>query len=140
MPEKKRKKPGGTPKGVKAMRIDLTEEQIEMCAKYAAVGLNLNQMAALCDVSTTTFDEILKREPHIARAIEKGRSRGIGKMAQTLFQQAEGGNTTALIFYLKTRARWAEAREPEEVRAITLSVDNVGELSRVARSALMSND
>lgn len=91
----------------------LTPEQIEQCAKYAAVGLNNDQMAALCDCSTTTFDEILVRQPEVKRAIEKGRSKGVGGIANTLYQQAMSGNITAAIFYLKTRARWAEAR-PED--------------------------
>ena len=93
--------------------IKLTPEQIESCAKYAAVGLNNDQMAALCDTCPATFDEILKRQPEVKQAILKGRGKGIGGIANTLYQQAMSGNITAAIFYLKTRARWAEAR-PED--------------------------
>jgi hypothetical protein len=89
----------------------LSEEQIKMCSKYAGVGLTYDQMAALCDVSPATFDEILNRQPDARQAIEKGRSSGIGGIANTLYQQAMKGNTAAAIFYLKTRARWAEARD-----------------------------
>jgi hypothetical protein len=91
--------------------IRLTEEQIKMCAKYAAVGLTYDQMSALCDVSPATFDEILNRQPEARQAIEKGRSSGIGGIANTLYQQAMKGNTAAAIFYLKVKGRWAEPKE-----------------------------
>jgi len=100
-------------KGKFDKRIDLTEEQIKQVGKYAAVGLTLDQIAALCDVSPKTMDEIIKRQPGVGHAIEKGRATGVGGVANTLYQQAMSGNLTAAIFYLKTRARWAEAKPVE---------------------------
>lgn len=118
----------------KNTRVDLTPAQIEQCEKYAVVGLNFDQIAALCDVSPTTFDEILKRQPEVARAIEKGRSRGIGGVANTLYQQAMSGNMTAVIFYLKTQGRWKE-NDPliSNHTNIIVSKDNVNDLIKIAR-------
>lgn len=105
------RKKGGTPKGVKAMRVDLTEDQIKLCERYGTVGLNNDQLAGIFGVSPATFDEILKRQPEVAQAIKRGRGNGIGKIAGTLFQKAAAGNITAAIFYLKTQGRWVEARD-----------------------------
>ena len=110
-------------KGVKDTRIDLTPEQVEMCRKYAAVGLNNDQMAALCDVSPATFDLIIKRQPEVGKAISKGRASGIGGVANTLYQQAMSGNLTAAIFYLKTRAKWAEARAGDDDQQTTTEIN-----------------
>lgn len=95
----------------KNTKVVLKEEQIAQCHKLAGIGLTLDQIAAYMDVSTTTMDQIISRQPDVARAIEKGRSQGIGTIANTLFQQAQNGNLTAAIFFLKTRGRWAEARD-----------------------------
>lgn len=94
-------------------QIVLTDEQISMLSKYAAVGLTLDQMAALVDCCPTTFDEIIKRQEGVKRAIEKGRAKGIGGIANTLYQQAMKGNITAAIFYLKVKGRWSEANPGE---------------------------
>ena len=107
----------------------LTPQQIEDCARYAGVGLNYDQMAGLCDMCPATFDEVLKRQPEVKQAIEKGRSKGVGGIANTLYQQAMSGNITAAIFYLKTRARWAEARPEDADNAPKLDTDGANEFS-----------
>jgi hypothetical protein len=45
---------------------------------------------------------------HYADEMELGLSRANGSVAGKLFREAMGGNVTAMIFWLKTRARWRE--------------------------------
>lgn len=99
------------PKNVQPPKVVLNEEQIKLCEKYGAVGLNNDQLAGIFEVTPSTFDLIMKRQPEVARAIKKGRGNGIGKIAGTLFQKAAAGNITAAIFYLKTQGKWVEARD-----------------------------
>lgn len=98
-------------KNVKPPKVVLNDEQIKLCEKYGAVGLNNDQLAGIFEVSPRTFDEIMVRQPEVARAIKRGRGNGVFKIGGTLFQKAAAGNITAAIFYLKTQGRWVEARD-----------------------------
>lgn len=112
------KKKTGTPKGVKAQRIDLDDAQIKQCERYSGIGLNLDQIAALFDVSPRTLDNIINRQPEVACALKKGKSLGIAKVASSLFSVATDPthpkHISAVFFYLKTQAKWVEARDEGE--------------------------
>ncbi len=88
-----------------------TEDQIKQIAKLYGLGLTYDQLAAYLEVSPDCFDKLLERRPDIKQAISKSKSTLIGQIAGSLAQQAIKGNLTAIIFYLKTQGRWAEARE-----------------------------
>jgi len=47
---------------------------------------------------------------------EKGKSKGIAKVAQSIVNSAIKGNTSAQIFYLKTQAGWRETEESKQDR------------------------
>lgn len=116
----KPKKKTGRPKGSGA--FVLTEEQKKLAGQLAAVGCNLEQIAAMLDISPATLDAIIERDPSVSQAISKGRGNGISKVAATAYQMAVSGKQPAMtIFFLKTRARWAEARDidPNEEDAKT---------------------
>lgn len=110
MTDPKPKRKAGRPKGSGA--FTLTEEQKELAGKLAAVGCNLEQIAAMMDVDAATLDRMIQRDPSISAAISKGRGTGISKVAATAYQMAISGKQPAMtIFFLKTRARWAEAKD-----------------------------
>jgi hypothetical protein len=116
-PSKPRKKTG-TPKGVQAKRIDFDEVQIKQCERYSGVGLNLDQIAALMDVSPKTLDNIIARQPEVAYALKKGKARAIAQVATSLFSVAVDSKhpkqLSAIFFFLKCQARWVEARDEGE--------------------------
>lgn len=110
MDEKKKKNKGGRPKGSGAKT--LTEEQKKLAGQLAAVGCNLEQIAAMLDMAPATLDALIAKDPSVSQAISKGRSGGISKVASTAYQMAVSGKQPAMtIFFLKTRARWAEAKD-----------------------------
>lgn len=115
--KKTRKKPG-PPKGVKGVRIVFNDAQVKEVEKYAAVGLNLDQIAALMDVSPKTLDTIMVRQLEVGYAVKKGKAKGIGRVAQSLFSIATNTDHpkqfSAICFYLKTQGRWVEARDEGE--------------------------
>jgi hypothetical protein len=47
----------------------------------------------------------------IVEAIKRGQASGISQVTNFLFDQAENGNTSAAIFYLKNRAHWKDKHE-----------------------------
>jgi hypothetical protein len=97
---------GGRPEVV------FTPEQTTQVEALAAV-LSKRQMADYFGISETTLRTIEERQPEVFDAYNRGKARAIGKVARNLIQQAENGNTSAAIFYLKTQAGWKETNVHE---------------------------
>ena len=68
----------------------------------AAVGTRYEDIASLLDISDDTLVKYYKKE------LDEGRIQANAAIAQTLYNQAKAGNTAAMIFWLKSRARWKE--------------------------------
>ena len=86
----------------------------------AAVGVTYEDIASKLNISSDTLVKYYKKE------LDDGRIDANASIAQTLFKQAKDGNTSAAIFWLKTRARWKETTAHEitgaEGQAITVKV------------------
>lgn len=92
---------GGTPPRV------LTDKEKEYVGEFASV-LTVAQMADYLGIGRQTFYDILARDEEVDRLYKKGRARVIGDVAGNLINQAQSGNTSAAIFYLKTQAGWKD--------------------------------
>lgn len=105
--------------------IVITKEQLKQIPRYAQAGLNNDQIARLLDVSSSCLDDILKRQPEVKEAIEKGRCNSILEVGSTAYQQAVTGKNPAMtMFYLKCRAGWREQdkeKESDEPKSFTLN-------------------
>lgn len=92
--------------------VELTPEQLDMVEEKAAY-LTTEQIADLFGIARATFYNIRQRQPEVSRRYEMGKARKIARFAEQLekkgFGEVDKGDTTALIFFLKTRARWSEA-------------------------------
>jgi predicted ArsR family transcriptional regulator len=87
----------------------------------SAVGIRYIDIAQKLDITDDTLRKHYKKE------LEEGRIDANTQMGTTLFQQAKAGNTTALIFWLKTRAGWKETSvtehavgEGQEIKGINM--------------------
>jgi hypothetical protein len=93
----------------------LTEHEIDKAAAMYGVGANLEQIAHVLNITPVTLDRILVRQPEVKDALEKGRASAAGNVMKTAYQMAVSGKIPAMtIFWLKTRLRWTEPREPRE--------------------------
>ena len=101
--------------------IVFDEAQIAQVEALAAV-LSKKQLADYMDVSETTFREIEARQPDVFDAYKRGKAKAISKMGRSLIMQAEDGNVSAAIFYLKTQAGWREADQDLGNHNITLQI------------------
>lgn len=92
--------------------VELTPEQLDMVEEKAAY-LTTEQIADLFGIARATFYNIRQRQPEVSRRYEMGKALKIARFAEQLekkgFGEVDKGDTTALIFFLKTRARWSEA-------------------------------
>lgn len=75
--------------------------------------LTLDQIADFFGIGRTTFHSIMERQPEVLERYKKGRAKAVGSVAKSLIQQAQEGNLTAQIFYLKTQGGWKEGNQLE---------------------------
>lgn len=73
----------------------------------SSVGVRFVDIAIKLDITDDTLRKHYKKE------LDDGRIDANASIAQTLFQQAKAGNTTAVIFWLKSRAGWKETNVTE---------------------------
>lgn len=78
-----------------------------------AAVLSKGQMADYFGISETTLREVESRQPEVSDAYKRGKAKAIGNVAKNLIQQAQEGNISAAIFYLKTQAGWKETQTHE---------------------------
>ncbi len=88
--------------------ICFSDEQIKEVAELAESGLNCEQIANYFGISESAFFELKKKDSRISGAYKKGRSAGLKKATGLLWSKMLDGDTTSIIFYLKTQGRWSE--------------------------------
>lgn len=91
-------------KGIDHVR---TEQNAKMVEAMTAYGVTQGDIAAVLGVSLSTIKTHYRDE--LDTAIAKANS----KIAERLYKKALDGDTTSMIFWLKTRARWAETIKQE---------------------------
>ena len=84
-----------------------TEDTQNRVYILATVGTRHEDIATVLNISHDTLVKYYKEE------LDKGRIEANASVAETLFKQAKEGNTTAMIFWLKSRAKWKETSQHE---------------------------
>ena len=98
--------------------ITLTEAEKREVETLAAV-LTAEQVADYFGIGRTTFFALLDRDPEIAERYKRGKAKAIGAIAQSLISKARAGDTTSMIFYLKTQGGWRETERIEHSHWVT---------------------
>ena len=107
MTKKKEKSKVKTGAGVGRPKSLITDEQIEQIRVWAAAGVSIEKIADGLGMSETTFSARRKEDLRISEAYKKGRAEGIFHAASKLTDQMNLGDTTAIIFKLKTQDGWS---------------------------------
>jgi hypothetical protein len=92
--------------------ICLTEAQKSEVETLAAV-LTAEQVADYFGIGRRTFYSMMERDEEIAARYKRGKAKVIGVIAQGLINKARSGDTTSMIFFLKTQAGWRETASLE---------------------------
>ena len=79
-----------------------TEEKRKLVKALSSVGITYEDISDKLNISSDTLVKHYKEE------LRDGRVDANAQIAQSLFQNAKGGNTSAQMFWLKTRAQWKE--------------------------------
>jgi hypothetical protein len=85
----------------------LTDAQKAEVETLAAV-LTAEQVADYFGIGRRTFYSMMERDEEIAARYKRGKAKAIGVIAQGLINKARSGDTTSMIFFLKTQAGWRE--------------------------------
>lgn len=88
-----------------------------------ASTLSKKQVADYFNISDTTLRAIEARQPEVLDAYKRGKAKAIDRVAKNLIKQAEDGNASAAIFYLKTQAGWKEDKaEDRDIPPINITI------------------
>ncbi len=92
-----------------------TDEDRALVEQLAAFGIPVTSMTLFVkDKAGKPISERTLRK-HFAKELDQGELKANVKVAQTLFKKAISGDTTSMIFWLKTRARWKESPQQVEL-------------------------
>jgi hypothetical protein len=92
-----------------------TDEDRALVEQLAAFGIPVTSMTLFVkDKDGKPISERTLRK-HFAKELDQGELKANVKVAQTLFKKAISGDTTSMIFWLKTRARWKESPQQVEL-------------------------
>ena len=92
-----------------------TDEDRALVEQLAAFGIPVESMTLFVkDKAGKSISEKTLRK-HFAKELDLGELKANVKVAQTLFKKAISGDTTSMIFWLKTRARWKESPQRVEL-------------------------
>ena len=91
----------------------MTDKAIEDIVGILRMGLSERTAQEFIGVDHSTFERWKVRDSNFATTIKKAQAEARIKMTNKLVRQIEENNTTALIFWLKTRAKkeFTEAQE-----------------------------
>jgi hypothetical protein len=105
-PKKKKKKSDRKP-GRQA-KLTVTPSMIEEVKILAGRGLTAEQIYLYFGVHRDCWYDTIKRHPELGEAVKEGKIKALAMVAGKLMKAIHEGNLTAIIFYLKTQARWSE--------------------------------
>lgn len=84
-----------------------TAENKKLVAAYMIAGLSQEQAARSLGISVDTLDK------HYRHELDNAHADAVAGVGGTLLQRAMAGDTSSMIFYLKTRGRWSETQRLE---------------------------
>lgn len=91
------------PKGENVPRVPLDKEKIkEQLIKY---GGNITMVAKAMKCARQSITRLVNTNPDIKAILEEAREITVDDIEDTFLKRAKSGDTTALIFFLKTRGR-----------------------------------
>ncbi len=106
-----------------------TDETRGKVSALSAYGIPHDEIAAYLGITKTTL------EKHYRHELTTGLINANAKIAETLYKKAKDGDTTACIFWLKTRARWREVQKME----LSGEVKNELEVSTTLADLMLEN-
>jgi len=123
---------------VKRVNDFFTKEILEEIEILAGRGLTNEMIYSYYGLPRSFWFEAKITNPDIEKACLKGKAKTISMVSGKLMEKIRQGNLTAIIFYLKTQARWSEhstvgiEKEDSSANApLTITVNDPVEASKI---------
>ena len=84
-----------------------TEATRQQARDMAGLGLPHEQIGALIGISDVTLRKYYEDD------LQMGKAQASARIADTLFNKAQSGDTTAMIWWTKAQMRWSETVKQE---------------------------
>lgn len=97
----------------------LTEEGLLLLEGWARDGLTDEQIAGKIGINPATLYDWKRKYAEFSEALKKGKAVVDYEVEKALLTKALGGDTTAMIFWLKNRCpdKWRDRPEPRQEEA-----------------------
>lgn len=106
--------------------IPVPEDAGRQLETMAAMGLTVQQMAAIIGVGKATLERWLKANDELMVVVERGRAKSLLSVARTAYDMAVSGKVPVMtMFYLKCRGGWKETQRHEHTGKVNLSGDGL---------------
>jgi hypothetical protein len=101
--------------------FDPTDEQRKSVEAMAGYGIPVEDMAKMV-INPNTGEAVCKATMYnkFKNELSVGMTKANAKIAESLYRQATGGNTTAAIWWSKARMGWKETQKQEVDGGITV--------------------
>lgn len=84
-----------------------TKAERQLVELHVTIGTPQDVIADLLGINKTTLIKYYRKE------LDQANHKANAQVGGALFKKAVGGDTTAMIFWMKTRARWKETQAHE---------------------------
>jgi hypothetical protein len=130
-------KSGGKRPGAGRSTFKPTEEQRDLVMQLAAFGLRHSDICLFIkDTKGKPISEPTMRK-NFAVELDTGKLKANVKVAQTLYKKAIGGDTTSIIFWLKSQAGWKDTQRVEltgngggPIQSVSMTPDEFREIAK----------
>ena len=97
----------------------ITKDKAQQVLGALRIGADMGMAARAIGVSRRGLYKHIEQDDDFREACEEARNYADETIVHTLYQQAKGGNTTAIIFWLKNRKRkeWRDRHDLEHTGA-----------------------
>ena len=95
--------------------VTIDEAFLKKVEELAAKGCSCIAIANALGIAESTFHKHKKKEAAVREAMKLGQGKAVLEVESALFRDAQAGNTTAQIFFLKNRCpeEWKDRHEVE---------------------------
>lgn len=116
------------------LKFVVTDDILKEVEILSGRGLTQEQIYHYYSISRSCWYDNIQYHPELGDAVKRGKAKTVSMVSGRLMDQIRKGNLTAIIFYLKTQARWSEHStdgDKPPAQALTLTVTDPVEASKI---------